>query len=194
MILEILFKYRFFISLIPRLKSFTMWNIIYVILLSYLIQLNIVESRFDPTFYDTEASYVNYEYFSDFETYVNEDHAGFFLNFTLIKRFPNETRFSYKLLTSSMGEFVIKTGISFDAEFCQIFDPNYRLIGDQIEMIGITDDDCPPGPGTYGADNISYSPKNLPDAFPPNNYLAFIKIYYQKLLFLEFKIFARLAN
>ncbi|XP_034943697.1 uncharacterized protein [Chelonus insularis] len=170
-----------------------MWNIICMLLLSYLVSSNTAESEFELTFYDIDITEISSEYVSNVEAYVNDDNSGFFLNFTLIKRFPDTARLLYKLLGSSMGEYIMPTGMNIDTGLCEVFEPNYRLIGDQIEQIGINGDNCPPSPGTYTAENIALSSENLPDVFPPNNYVAIIKLYNGFENFGVFKAFVRLA-
>ncbi|XP_034943691.1 uncharacterized protein [Chelonus insularis] len=170
-----------------------MWNIICLILLSYLIPLNTAESSYDIVFYDVEATEINHEYFSYFESYVNEDNSGIFTNFTIIKRLPVTTRLSYNLLASTLGEFILKTGVTLDINICEIFEPHYRVVGDQIEQIGINGDNCPPGPGIYGAENIGLDPENLPDVFIPNNYVAIMKLYNGLKTIGVFKAFVRIA-
>ncbi|CAG5090020.1 Protein of unknown function [Cotesia congregata] len=122
-----------------------------------------------------ESTAYNEEYVTEPDIYTYDDDK-IFLNYTGY----------YAVISATMGEYIIDSGISIQIPFCEILDFG---AGAFVSLLGFTDDNCPPKPGVYGNEAYLFPTEEFGDDFPSNQYKVVVEFINENEYIMALSIF-----
>ncbi|CAD6232570.1 GSCOCG00006955001-RA-CDS [Cotesia congregata] len=133
-----------------------------------------VQGDFVVLLKDIDCPLFNEEYFTEPDTYIDDNNAIFF-NTTIVKEFLPLTQGYLGIIGASLGEYVVNTGIDVEMTLCDMMNEPV-IMGPLLRVFGFSDDNCPPKPGVYGSEGYTLPTATFPDDFPRNQYKAVFKL------------------